>query len=68
MKKYTKYLDTETEEYFYEMEMKNGSKFMVEKELGDYVHFLERKVKELGGNVDDFLIDERVRKIDNLLN
>jgi len=45
MKKYTKYVDDKGD-YYYELELENGSKFMVPKELGDYVYKLEKKVKK----------------------
>jgi len=39
--KYEKYVD-EDENYFYELTMESGNKFVVPKELGDYVHQLEQ--------------------------
>lgn len=52
MTKYTKYVDDKNN-YFYELELDNGSKFTVEKELGDYLHRLEQKVKYLQQNSVD---------------
>ena len=46
MKKYTKYID-DNGVYSYELELDNGSKFMVLKELGDYIHKLEQKLREI---------------------
>jgi hypothetical protein len=44
MTKYEKYVD-ENGNYFYKLKLKSGSEFTVEKELGDYLHRLEQKLK-----------------------
>ena len=43
--KYTKYVD-EDGNYFYKL-LLNGNTFTVEKELGDYLHSLEQKLKKV---------------------
>jgi hypothetical protein len=45
MTKYTKYVDSNGN-YFYKLKLENGSEFTVEKELGDYLHQLEQKLKK----------------------
>ncbi len=42
MTKYEKYVNDKGE-YFYELTLNNGNKHMVKKELGDYLHSLERE-------------------------
>jgi hypothetical protein len=44
MTRYQKYVDSNGN-YFYKLTLENGSEFTVEKELGDYLHHLEQKIK-----------------------
>jgi hypothetical protein len=44
MTKYEKYVD-KNGNYFYKLKLESDSEFTVEKELGDYLHQLEQKLK-----------------------
>jgi len=45
MTHYEKYVD-EDRNYHYELTLENGNKHLVKKELGDYLHSLEQKLKD----------------------